>query len=173
MQPIKLNPSAVEAAKTRVAELRNTQQTALTAARENELVAANAAREAGMLLMEIEASVPKPAFHEMQLELGLESGERVKLAAIAKKHPEPVTDWSDALRVVRKLLPDDEATAPALPGFSKQKPGVSIFVTVWSQRFWARFRDVLDRHPKSTWSPDLKENVKKTIRPFWELYEEM
>jgi hypothetical protein len=171
MQPIKLNPSAVEAAKTRVAELRNTQQTALTAARENELVAANAAREAGMLLMEIEASVPKPAFHEMQLELGLESGERVKLAAIAKKHPEPVTDWSDALRVVRKLLPDDEATAPALPGFSKQKPGPSLFVTVWVSRFIARWKDVLERHPISTWSDDLRANVKKSVRPIWELYE--
>lgn len=173
MQPIKLNPSAVEAAKARVAELRTTQATALEAARENELTAANAAREAGLLLMEIEASVPKPAFTEMQLELGLEADERVKLAAIAKKHPEPVTDWSDALRVVRKLLPDDETTAPALPGFSKTKPGVSMFVSVWSQRFWARFVDVLERQPKSSWSQDLRENVKKTIKPFWELYEEL
>ena len=173
MQPIKLNPSAVEAAKVRVAELRTTQATALEAARENELTAANAAREAGMLLIEIEASVPKVAFAEMQLELGLEADERVKLAAIAKKHPEPVTDWSDALRVMRKLLPDDEATSPALPGFSKAKPGPSMFVTIWMSRFLARWKDVLERHPVSTWSGELRENVKKSVRPIWALYEEL
>jgi hypothetical protein len=68
-------------------------------------------------------------------------------------------------------LPDDEAASPALPGFSKAKPGVSMFVTIWMSRFLARWKDVLERQPVSTWSEDLRTNVKKSVKPIWELYE--
>jgi hypothetical protein len=38
-------------------------------------------------------------------------------------------------------------------------------------RFLARWKDVLERQPVSTWSEDLRTNVKKSVKPIWELYE--